>query len=160
MANGRVSWCFMSPGGLWKGFLVVSFQSVCQQLTSDVDKKFDIKARSHDPFLGIRFLVPKIGSRRENVGRLFVVCSHDPFFRTNKESSIWRQNDHAKFVGAFHLSRRVSDENRAGSISIRFFQNYGSVWWKVIFNVFTRSIFRNQQKSDPVNGPSNSLKFK
>ena len=29
------------------------------------------------------------------------------------------------------------------------FQNYGSVCWKVIFNVFTRSDFRNQQKSDP-----------
>ena len=51
-------------------------------------------------------MVPKIGSRRsdgpilrfhfcsENVGRSFVVCSHDPFFRTNKESSIWHQNDH------------------------------------------------------------------
>ena len=87
----------------------------------------------------MRFLVPKTGSRRsdgpisrfrfygENVGRSFVVCSHDPFLRTNKESSIGRQNDHAKFVGAFHLSRRVSDENRACSISIRFFQNYGSV---------------------------------
>ena len=42
--------------------------------------------------------------------RSFVVCSHDLFFRTNKESSIWCQNDHAKFVGAFHVSRRVSDE--------------------------------------------------
>ena len=30
----------------------------------------------------------------ENVARLFVVCSHDPIFRTNKESSIWGQNDH------------------------------------------------------------------
>ena len=41
-----------------------------------------------------------------------------------RERSIWRQNDHnhAKFVGAFHLSRRVSDENRACSISIRFFK--------------------------------------
>ena len=29
----------------------------------------------------------------ENVGRSFVVCSHDPTFRTNKESSLWRQND-------------------------------------------------------------------
>ena len=48
------------------------------------------------------------------------MCSHDPFFRTNKESSTWCQNDHAKFVGAFHVSRRVSDENRACSISIRF----------------------------------------
>ena len=94
-----------------------------------------LKARSHDPFLRIRFLVPKTGSRRrsdgpisrfrfccENVGRSFAVCSHDPFFRTNKESSIWRQNDDAKFVGAFHLSRRKSDENRACSISIRFFK--------------------------------------
>ena len=92
------------------------------------------KARSHDPFLRIRFLVPKTGSRRsdgpisrfrfcdENVGRSFVVCSHDPFFRTNKKSSIWRQNHHVKFVGAFHLSRRVSDENRACPIFTRFFK--------------------------------------
>ena len=50
------------------------------------------------------------------------MCSHDPFFRTNNKSSIWRQNDHVKFVGAFHPSRRVSDENRACSISIRFFK--------------------------------------
>ena len=65
-----------------------------------------LKARSHDPILTIRFLVPKIGSRRsdgpisrfrfcdESVGRSFVVCSHDPIFRRKKESSIWRQNDH------------------------------------------------------------------
>ena len=45
----------------------------------------------------------------------------DLFFKTDKESSIWHQNDHAKFVGAFHVSRRVSDENRACSISICFF---------------------------------------
>ena len=62
------------------------------------------KARSHDPILRIRSLVPKTGSRRsdgpisrfrfcgESVGRLFVVCSHDPVFKTN--NSIWRQNDH------------------------------------------------------------------
>ena len=36
------------------------------------------------------------------------MCSHDPFL-TDKESSIWRQSDHTKFVGAFHLSRGVSD---------------------------------------------------
>ena len=65
-----------------------------------------LKARSYDQILRIRFLVPKIGSRRsdgaisrfrfcgENVGRSFVVCSHDPIFRTDKGSSIWRQNDH------------------------------------------------------------------
>ena len=79
-------------------------------------------------------MVPKTGGRRsddpisrfricgENVGRSFVVCSHDPLFRNNKESSIWRQNNYAKFVGVFYLSRRVSDENRACSISIRFFK--------------------------------------
>ena len=65
-----------------------------------------LKACSQDLILRIRFLVPKIGSRRsygpmsrfrfcgKNVGRSFVVCSQDPIFRTNKESSIWRQNDH------------------------------------------------------------------
>ena len=50
------------------------------------------------------------------------MCSHDPFFRTKKEFSIWHQNDHTKFVGAFHLSRRVSDENRACSIPSVFFK--------------------------------------
>ena len=61
---------------------------------------------SHDPILRIRFLVPKIGNRRsngptsrfrfcgENIGRSFVVSSRDPIFRNNKESLIWRQNDH------------------------------------------------------------------
>ena len=65
-----------------------------------------IKSRSHHPILRIRFFIPKIGSWcsdapisrfrfcGENVGRSFVVCSHDPIFSTNKESSIWRQNDH------------------------------------------------------------------
>ena len=79
-------------------------------------------------------MVLKTGSRRsngpisrfrfcdENVRRSCVVCSNDPFFRTNKKSSIWHQNDHAKFVGAFHLSRRVSGENRTCAISIRFFK--------------------------------------
>ena len=94
-----------------------------------------VKARVHDPFLRILILVPKIGSRRsdgpisrfrfcgESVGKSFIVCSHDPFFRTKKESSIWRQNDHTKFVCTFHLSRRVWDENIACSISIRFIKN-------------------------------------
>ena len=27
-----------------------------------------------------------------------MVCSHDPIFRTNKESSIWRQNDHRDII--------------------------------------------------------------
>ena len=40
-----------------------------------------------------------------------MVCSHDPFFRTNKESSIWRQNDHANFVGAFQGECRMKIEH-------------------------------------------------
>ena len=54
----------------------------------------------------------------ENVGRSFIVCSHDPIFKTNKESLFWGQNDHSdimqKLAGAFH--------NRACSISIHFFK--------------------------------------
>ena len=49
-------------------------------------------------------------------------CVQTIRFKTNKESSIWRQNDHAKFLSVFHLSRRVSDKNGACSISIRFFK--------------------------------------
>ena len=59
-----------------------------------------------DPILKIRFLVPRIGSRcsegpisrfrfcGDNVERSFAVCSHDPIFRTDKESSVCCQNDH------------------------------------------------------------------
>ena len=72
--------------------------------------KRSVKVRSHDQILRIRFLVSKIGSKcsdgpisrfrfcGENVGRSFVVCSHNPIFRTNKESSIWRQNDHKDII--------------------------------------------------------------
>ena len=76
---------------------------ICVTLTLQILLESNsFKARSHDPTLRIRFLVLKIGRRRldgpisrfrycsENVGRSFVVCSHDPIFRT----SIWRQNYH------------------------------------------------------------------
>ena len=116
-----------------------------------------IKARSHDPILSIRFLFPKIGRRRsdglasrflfcgENVGRSFAVCSHDPIFRTNKESSIWRQNDHrdimqnllASFI--FHEECRMKIEPVL--LPPGFFQNYESVSWKVIFNPFFTKLF-------------------
>ena len=122
-----------------------------------------IKARSHDPILGIRFLVPKIGSRRsdgpisrfrfcgENVGRSFVVCSHGPIFRTDKESSFWCQSDHMQNLSApfiFQEHCRMEIEHVLFPSGF-FFQNYGSLCRKVIFSVFTRSDFRNQQKSDP-----------
>ena len=123
-----------------------------------------VKARSHGPILRIRFLVPKIGSRRsdspisrfrfcgENVGRSFVVCSHDPIFRTDKESSVWRQNDHRDIM---QVCRRLSSFKKRCRMKIEHvpfpsvFKNYRSVCRKVIFNVFTRSDFWNQQKSDP-----------
>ena len=45
------------------------------------------------------------------------MCSHYPFFRTNKESSVWCQND----LSVPFIFQGESDENRACSISIRFF---------------------------------------
>ena len=122
------------------------------------------KDRSHDPILRIRFLVPKIGSRRseglitrfrfcgKNAGRSFVVCSHDPIFRTNKESSIWCQNDHRDIMQNLSAPFIFQEECRMKIEHVLFlsvFQNYGSVCRKVIFNVFTRSDFQNQQKWDP-----------
>ena len=120
-----------------KVFIDTFFGTHCIFLKLDISSRI-FKARSHDPILRIKFLVPKIGSRRsdspisrfrfcgENVGRSFVVCTHDPIFRTAKRifnlAPKRSQGYHAKLVGAFHLSRRVSDENRACSVSIRFFK--------------------------------------
>ena len=44
------------------------------------------------------------------------MCSHDPILELAKNLQFVAKTSrgyHAKFVGAFHLSRRVSDENRA-----------------------------------------------
>ena len=126
--------------------------------------QMNLKARSHNPILRIRVLVPKIGSRRsdgpilklrfcgENVGRSFVVYSYDLIFRTNKESSIWHQNDHGDIMQNLLAPFIFQEECRKKIEHVLFpsvFQNYGSVCRKVIFNVFTRSDFRNQQKSNP-----------
>ena len=82
---------------------------------SDSEKK-TLKTRSDDPFLRIRFLVSKPGSRRsdgpisrfrfrsENVGRSFVVCSHDSFFRTNKESASKRSCKICRCLSSFKKS--------------------------------------------------------
>ena len=79
-----------------------------------------LKARSIYPILKIQFLVPKIRSRRsdgpisrlvfEKTGRSFIVCSHEPIFRTNRIFNMapkQSQGCHAKFANAFHLPRRV-----------------------------------------------------
>ena len=83
-------------------------------------------------------MVLKIGSRRsdgpisrfrfcgENVGRSFVVYSHDPNFKTDKESSIWHQNDHRDIMqnlsAPFIFQEECHENSRACSISIRFFR--------------------------------------
>ena len=88
--------------------------------------RFDtVKARSHDLILRIQSLVPKIGSRRsddpistfhicdENVGRSFVVCSHDPIFRTKRIFNLApkRSQGYAKFVGAFQEECQMKIEH-------------------------------------------------
>ena len=109
-----------------------------------------------DPVLG-----SKIESRRsdgpisrsrfccENVGRPFVVCSHDLIFTTEKESSIWRQKDHRDIIQNLLAPFIFQEECRMKikhALFLPAFQNYGFLSRKVIFNVFTRSDFRNQQK--------------
>ena len=94
-------------------------------------------------------LVPKIGSRRsyspisrfcfcgENVGRSFVVCLHYPIFRTDKESSILRQNDHrdimqnlsAPFIYQEKCQMKIEHVLLP---SVFFFQNYRPMCRKVI----------------------------
>ena len=80
-------------------------RSKCNR-TALISCKRSLKARSHDPILRMRLFFQKTGSRcsegpisrfrfcGENVGRSFVVWSHDPISKTEKQSSIWRQNDH------------------------------------------------------------------
>ena len=80
----------------------------------------------------------------ENVGRSFAVCSHDPISRTDKESSILApkrsQGHHAKFVGAFHLSRKVLDK-----IDYALFP---SVFFKITDPCVERSFFMHSH--DPI----------
>ena len=106
-------------------------------------------------------MVPKIGSRcsggpiskfpfcGENVGRSFVVCSHDPIFRTNKESSIWRQNDHRDIMQNLSVPFIFQEECWMKIEHVLFPSVFSKLRIRVIFSVFTRSDFRNQQKSDP-----------
>ena len=97
--------------------------TVCEtysmSIRSHLLHKGSVKARSHDPILG-----SEIGSRRsdcpisrfrfcgENVGRLFVVCSHDQIFRTDKEPSIWHQNDHRDIMQNFSAPFIFQEECR------------------------------------------------
>ena len=82
------------------------------------------------------------------------MCSHDSTFRTNNGSSVLCQNDHRDIMQNLSAPFIFQKEYRMKIElvlfpSVFFFQNYGSVCQKVIINVFTRSDFRNQHKSDP-----------
>ena len=78
------------------------------------------------------------------------MCSHDPFFRTNKESSIWRQNDHEKICRCLS-SRQGECQMKTEHVL------FPSVFLKLTDPFDGRSFlmcshdsfFRNQQKSDP-----------
>ena len=121
-----------------------------------------LKTRSHDPFSRIRFLVAKIGSRRsdgpisrfrfcgENVRRSFVVYSHDPFFRTNKQSSLWPQNDHINFVALFIFQGECRMKIEHVLFSSGFFSKLRIR--VIILNVFTRSVFRTNKNRILKNG--------
>ena len=77
------------------------------------------------------------------------MCSHDPIFKANKKSSIWRQNDQKDIMQNLSASFIFHEECWMKIEHVLFpsvFQNYESVCRKVIFNVFTRSEFWNQQK--------------
>ena len=89
-----------------------------------------------DPILGSKnwkqtfrrsdFKVPFCG---ENVGRSFIVCLHDSIFRTNTESSIWRQNDHRDIMQNLLAPFIFQEECRMNIEHILFpsvFQTYGS----------------------------------
>ena len=88
----------------------------------------------------------------ENVGRSFVVCSHDPIFRADKEFSIWHQNDHRDIVNNLSAPFIFQEECRMKIEHVLFpsvFSNLRIRMSEGHFQWFTRSDFRNQQKSDP-----------
>ena len=118
-------------------------------------------------------MVPKIGSRRsddassrfrfcsENVERSFVVCSHNPIFGTNRESSIWRQNDHrdmmqnlsAPFI--FHEECRVKMKHVLwpsvfSKLRIRVSEGHFQCVHTIRFSEPTKI---GSLKTDRVNGP-------
>ena len=103
-------------------------------------------------------MVPKIGSRRSNdpistfrfcgeiVGRTFVVCSHDPIFRTNKISSIWRQNDHMDIMRYLSAPFIFQEECRMNKEHVLF----PSVFFKITDPCVGRSF--SMCSHDPIFG--------
>ena len=133
----------------------------------------EVKKCSHDPILRMRFLVPKIGSRRsdgpisrfrfcgENVGRSFVACSHNPIFRTDKASSVWRQNDHGDIMQNLSASDIFQEECRMKiehglfpsvffNLRIRVLEGHFQCAHTIRFSKLTKI---GSLKTDRVNGP-------
>ena len=118
-------------------------------------------------------MVPKIENRHsdgpisrfrfcgENVGRSFVVCSHDPIFRTNKESSIWCQNEHSDVMQNVSASFIFQDECRMKIEHILFPFVFSELRIRVLESHFqcVRMIRFSEpakigsSKTDSVNGP-------
>ena len=92
----------------------------------------------------------------ENVGRSFAVCLHDLIFRTEKESSIWRQNDHRDIMQNLPAHFIFQEECRMEIKHVlvpSVFQTYGSVCRKVILNVILEPTKIGSLKTDHVNEP-------
>ena len=109
-------------------------------------------------------MVPKIGSRRsdgpisrfrfcgENVGRSFVVYSHDPIFRTNKESLVWHQNDHRDVMQNLSAPFIFQEEYRMKIEHVLFPSVFSKLWIRVSeghFQCVHTIRFSEPTKSDP-----------
>ena len=127
----------------------------------------------------IRFLVSKHGRRRsdgpisrfsfcgENVGTSFVVCSHDPIFRTDKESSIWRHSDHRDIIRNLSAPLIFHEECRMKIEHVLF----PSIFWNLRIRVseghfhcvhtirFSKPTKIGFLKTDRVNGPLDHLLY-
>ena len=142
-------------------------------ICNGVENRSSVKARSHDPILRILFLVPKIGRRRsdcpiwrfhfcgENVGRSFVVCSPDPIFRINKESSVLRQNDHRHVMQNLWAPFILQEECRVKTEHVLFLSVFSKLRIRVseghfhcVHTVrFSEPTKIGSLKTDRVNGP-------
>ena len=121
-------------------------------------------------------MVPKIGSRcsdgpiskfrfcGENVGRSFIVCSRDPIFGTDKESSIWRQNDHrdimqnlqAPFIFQEECQMKIEHvpfPSLVSNLRIRVSEGHFQCVHTIRFSEPTKT---GSLKTDRVNGPLES----
>ena len=82
------------------------------------------------------------------------VCSHHPIFRTNKESSIWRQNHHSDIMQNLSAPFIFEEECRMKIEHVLFPPVFSKLRIRVgrSFSVCSHDpIF--QQKSDRGNGP-------